>query len=670
MQVPLTTKMVKAGVMALKAVVPGVPKSVRDRELLEEDLRRIGCHGFAGKPWGLRMEDLVVELLGDKDNRWDGTVHQAPEKWIAKEWRKVYGFGRGGKGMASRTDRYIDGMFSGRVNLKDGYAVANCKDPRVKRVLEFLVPLLYPEKPTRVTITVGNTIFGALSGERPVDWGVVVKDLVQRLLSGMGKSKATPICPYIFHLYHSHELLLPTEKKEYRIQEALVKHNVESEKDEDPASPANPDEEGSSNDSDECESLSPSEIREIQKQEAAWLKKSPVNKRKQPPAAKEPISNKRKSPAPLEGSDRSYQVIAHSLKDIREREREQQGIIRALCARLGNLQPNGLLEAIDQLPSQKRLEELEAKTTFLQEKSKKASEELKKEKEAHRKALDKLNLFLAFNQKLETYVENNGDMVNKAQLFDANLAQHLVTAKKVIPVLVDFADKMEELLDEMRVLFDGLLPEVPPVAVENLPDISGEIPSLTGWEKDGTTETPTKSDQPGPSEPSREEETPARSEPLHSPRTRPAGTSAPVREVLVESIVGEVIKELEEEARASLDILTPTPLARIDVVQTGPEEQLAERMRELPTPPPGPTPEPISLATPMSLVRPSFLKQLETIVKIPFKVLEQGSSFRLPVSSPTLVSVGTDTLDTPEVSGSIRSADKGMETSSLTPRVT
>ena len=84
----------------------------------------------------------------------------------------------------------------------------------------------------------------------------------------MGKSKATPICPYIFHLYYSHELLLLAEKKEYRIQEALVKHNVESDKDENPASPANPanpDEEGSSDDSDECESLSPSEIREIQK---------------------------------------------------------------------------------------------------------------------------------------------------------------------------------------------------------------------------------------------------------------------------------------------------------------------------------------------------------------------------------------------------------------------
>ena len=262
MQVPLTAGMVKAGAMALKTVVPGVSKSVRDQELLEKDLQRIGCHGFMGKPWGLRMEDLVVELLEDKDNRWDGTVRQAPEKWTAKEWRKVYSFGRGGEGMASRTNRFIDGMFSGRVNPKDGYVVVDCKDPRVKRVLEFLVPLLYPEKPTRVTITVRNTIFGALSRERPVDWGIVVKDLVQRLLSGMGKSKATPICPYIFHLYHSHELLFPAEKKEYRIQEALVKHNVESEEEEKPNSPANPDEEESSDDS-ECESLTSSEVQEI-----------------------------------------------------------------------------------------------------------------------------------------------------------------------------------------------------------------------------------------------------------------------------------------------------------------------------------------------------------------------------------------------------------------------
>ena len=241
-------------------------------------------------------------------------------------------------------------MFSGRVNPKNGYAVVDCKDPRVKRVLEFLVPLLYPEKPTRVTITVGNTIFGALSGEKPVDWGIVVKDLVQRLLSGMGKSKATPICLYVFHLYHLQELLFPNEKKEYRTKEALQKYNVESEGEDDLESPANPVEEESSDDS-ECESLTPSEIWEIQKQEAARLKKSPMNKRKQPPAPKDPVSNKRKSPPPVDAAERSYQTIAVTCREIRAREREREALIQEVCKRLGNVQPDGLLEVIDDLPS-------------------------------------------------------------------------------------------------------------------------------------------------------------------------------------------------------------------------------------------------------------------------------------------------------------------------------
>ena len=125
---------------------------------------------------------------------------------------------------------------------------------------------------------------------------------------------------------------------------------MESEGEEDPDSAANPEEEESSDDS-ECESLTPSEIWEIQKQDTARLKKSPMNKRKQPPAPKEPIANKRKSPPPLEGLDWSYQVIAHAMKEIREREREQQELIRALCARLRDVQPDGLLEAIDDLLS-------------------------------------------------------------------------------------------------------------------------------------------------------------------------------------------------------------------------------------------------------------------------------------------------------------------------------
>ena len=173
---------------------------------------------------------------------------------MAAVWWKVYGFPRQDEGMASRTDCFIEGKFFSRVNPKYGFMVLDCKEARARKVLEFLVPL-YLEKPTRVTITVGNTIFGALSTERLVDWEAVLKDVVQPLYLGMGKSKATPLCPYIFHLYHTDECFLQGKKKDYRIEKALLKHNVELEEED----------ESEASEDLERESLGSKEVQEIQR---------------------------------------------------------------------------------------------------------------------------------------------------------------------------------------------------------------------------------------------------------------------------------------------------------------------------------------------------------------------------------------------------------------------
>ena len=67
--------------------------------------------------------------------------------------------------MASCTDKYTDGMFFNRVNSKDGFAISECKDIKMKRVFEFLVLILYLKKPTQVTIIVGITIFGHIGSK-------------------------------------------------------------------------------------------------------------------------------------------------------------------------------------------------------------------------------------------------------------------------------------------------------------------------------------------------------------------------------------------------------------------------------------------------------------------------------------------------------------------------
>ena len=73
-----------------------------------------------------------------------------------------------------RTDTWTNGKFDSSINPKDGYAVSNCVDPRERRVLEFVVLIMYSEKPGRVTKEIGNTIFGALAREYKVSWGQMI----------------------------------------------------------------------------------------------------------------------------------------------------------------------------------------------------------------------------------------------------------------------------------------------------------------------------------------------------------------------------------------------------------------------------------------------------------------------------------------------------------------
>ena len=95
----------------------------------------------------------------------------------------------------------MDGKFHNKINSKDGHSLENCINLRQRRVLEFVVSIVYPEKPRQVTKVIGNTIFGSLSGEYIVNWGQVIQEIVHHLVSHLEKGKPTPISPYLFHLY-------------------------------------------------------------------------------------------------------------------------------------------------------------------------------------------------------------------------------------------------------------------------------------------------------------------------------------------------------------------------------------------------------------------------------------------------------------------------------------
>ena len=68
-----------------------------------------------------------------------------------------------------------------------------------------------------------------------------------------------------------------------------------------------------------------------------------------------------------------------------------------MCKKVGNIKPEELEAAINGMPTQKRMDELEAKNNFLLEKVNKLRADLKEIREDHHKAVDKLNAALQFN---------------------------------------------------------------------------------------------------------------------------------------------------------------------------------------------------------------------------------------------------------------------------------
>ena len=112
---------------------------------------------------------MIREQKAERSNIFDGTIRDRPEEWMAGVWKGVHYFLPEGSGMANRTDKFVEGKFIHDVDPKDGFPVRECRDAQERRVLEFLVPIVHPDKSTRMTRTLGNTILFALTGDRPVD---------------------------------------------------------------------------------------------------------------------------------------------------------------------------------------------------------------------------------------------------------------------------------------------------------------------------------------------------------------------------------------------------------------------------------------------------------------------------------------------------------------------
>ena len=184
-----------------KPFIPAIPTDDKEFWELREDLQAMGCAGLLARPWNVQSEDMLREFLFERGNQWDETKRRDPEHWTPDTWAKVHGFERGVKeGWAGRKDGLCARKFKGEVDPKEGLHPVNCQNPKERRMLDFLMLILNPEKPKRIILTMANTLFGALSGVRPVNWGLLIHETVVRAIPYIGR-KPSYLSPFIMHLY-------------------------------------------------------------------------------------------------------------------------------------------------------------------------------------------------------------------------------------------------------------------------------------------------------------------------------------------------------------------------------------------------------------------------------------------------------------------------------------
>jgi hypothetical protein len=92
-------------------------------------------------------------------------------------------------------------------------------------MLEILMPILNPEKPKRISLTMANTLFGAMSGVRPVNWGVLIHEVVARAIPNIGR-KPSYLSSFLLHLYRRYECITADEEDLLAIAAEEVAYKV------------------------------------------------------------------------------------------------------------------------------------------------------------------------------------------------------------------------------------------------------------------------------------------------------------------------------------------------------------------------------------------------------------------------------------------------------------
>ena len=296
-----------------------------------------------------------------------------------------------------------------------------------------------------------------------------------KLMDGVRKFKATPIGPYLFHLYMGQQLLNGEEMVAYEIGLDLLKYDCTPYPDPD---------QGQDSPSRSNPTPSPSAKHNKQKKEDR-------------PGSSQDRGNWNKT---KDLTQQELAEMAHSFEhaiwwmELAQAQYNQLGdVVVDVCKALGNVAIQDIDTALSQVVRKQEVAERDSQINELTREKEELKEQLRKTERELKLEQSKTQGAHRLIGLLEETVRNPGDLVIKARIYDEAVAKTGgVTTLKLIHICVDYSTRMETILAEMRILFDSQnrFFQGSPIPLEKLLDLT-DFPDLPPADLLQNLQTPT-----------------------------------------------------------------------------------------------------------------------------------------------------------------------------------
>lgn len=198
-----------------KKISPIIPKDANVKARLRKNLKTMKCEKLLDLPWNWEDDVLVKKVArrnpppGLKD-----TIRARPEAWNKEMVAAAFQVSLKGEGLRQRSKaETISKYFRGELSPSDGWKFEQCVNQDLRDVLKFLIPLLKPNKPTRLNMGPVGTIADCLFEGLEVSWGEVILESIQKEVEKISTHRDSYLPAYLIHLYQDGKALTKDENR-------------------------------------------------------------------------------------------------------------------------------------------------------------------------------------------------------------------------------------------------------------------------------------------------------------------------------------------------------------------------------------------------------------------------------------------------------------------------